>query len=79
MKLSPNPGIDTDATIEFEGEGERDNAWLTINLGPGRPSASVLIVATDAGLGIMAYPLDGELGPAAGALFVQDWQLTNPS
>jgi len=60
MNIALGDSIDNDATITFDGPNHRDNAWLTVNLGPGRPAASIVIIATDEGLVIDVYSLDRE-------------------
>jgi hypothetical protein len=60
MNITLDGTIDNDATITFTGPRDRDNAWLTVNLGPDRPSASVCIIAAEEGLRINVYPLGRE-------------------
>lgn len=74
IEVTPD-SIDNDATITFEGPATRDNAWLSIDLGPGRPFASLNIISTDEGLVIDVYPMDYEEGAPVGSTYVFDADL----
>ena len=53
----------------------RDNVWITVHLGEGRPSASVRIVRTDEGMMIDAYPYLREDEPELAGTWVLDEEL----
>lgn len=60
--------LSTDAIIAFAGERTRDNVWLTVSLGPDRPTVSLNVIATDEGIVLDLYPIgyeDGDRGPVA--------------
>lgn len=76
ITLTPE-SIDNDVIIDFLGEAARDSAWLTVNLGPDRPTVSVVIIATDEGIVVDLYPVDEEDAQPVGSTYVLDADLTD--
>lgn len=73
----PERDRSTDAIITFPAKVTmRDSAWLTINLGPDRPSASLCIIRTDEGIVLDLYGLDHETGEPVATTWAFDAHLT---
>lgn len=64
-----------DITVAFTGDRDRDNLWITIDPGPGRPHYSINIVRTDEGIVVDGYFLGHEDVPPTGTFWTFDGDL----
>ena len=56
IAVIPSRSVDNDATILFPtGDGDRDNAWLTVDVGYRRPQYSINIVDVGDGIVVKLY------------------------
>lgn len=79
-KVTLGPSLEDDVIVQFpEAANTRDNVWVTIHLGGGRPSASLNIIKTDEGIVLDLYPYKDEMSDSAASTYCFDDDLAPSS